>query len=143
MSRPEQPTSRSTANTEVTRELAEHRDLHDGARRTLEYLNGTRSRTDLSLEDDVLPALVATGGAIALRYHHTDKTEFVYATDTTPAAVASCYHDDADALVNNIGFPVDELESHRGIPNRGDFVHVAYSVPHDRPAKAHPRGGED
>jgi hypothetical protein len=143
MSRPEQVADRASSNTHVTSELHEHRDMHPGARRLLQYLNGTRRKTDLSLEDDVLPALVATGGAIALRYHHDDKTEFVYATDATPAAVASCYHDDADALVNNIGFPVDELEAHRGIPDPDDFVHVGYQVPHERPPKAHPRGGDD
>jgi hypothetical protein len=143
MSESEQPADRPSPDTHVTSELREHRDLHAGARRLLEYLNGTRTRVDLSLEDDVLPALVATGGAIALRYHHTDKTEFVYATNDTPAAVASCYHDDADALVNNIGFPVDELRAHRGIPDPDDFVHVGYHVPHQRPPKAHPRGGDD
>jgi len=132
----------ATPHNAAVEALREHRDLHAGARRTLEYLNGNRTRADLDLEADVLPALVMCGGKLALRYHHTDKTEFVYATNGEPEAVASCYHDDSDALVNNIGFPVDELREHRGIPDPDGFVHVGYQVAHEAPRDAHPNGGD-
>lgn len=135
---------RPTPSTHVRQALQEHRRLHAGARKTLEYLNGTRTKQQLDLQTDILAAFRVAGGQLALRYEHDKTTEYVFATSDSTRAVASAYYKDrSGAQVENLAFPVEDLKRDRGIPDPDDFVHLAYELPGDRPADAHPSGGAE
>lgn len=134
---------RPTPDTHVLDALREHSRLHAGARRTLEYLNGTRTKESLEFEHDILAAFRVAGGQLALRYEHDTTTEYVFATSTSGLATATAYYNDQPGTqVTDLQFPVEQLRRERGIPDPDDFVHVAYHVPGGRPETAHPSGGE-
>ena len=105
----------------------------------LEYLNGERDATDVSMQQDIVPALQDLNGRVVIRFRHTAKVEYVWPAEIADT-VSSCYHDTGEQFMAGTPVSRDELDKFRSFPNPGDFL-PAENVQHVRPERA--LGGDD
>jgi hypothetical protein len=137
-------TSDAPADTEVV-----HPDVMDDVqtqaqhntcvRTLLQYLQGDLAASDVSMQQDIVPALQDLDGHVVIRFRHTAKVEYIWPADVADT-VSSCYHDTGEEFMCGTPVSRDELDKFRSFPCPGDFLPAA-NVEHVRPERA--RGGAE
>lgn len=99
-----------------------------------QYLTGSRTRNEIDMSSDIMPALRALRGAVVMRFQHTAKTEYVWPAEDHDA-VSSCFHDTGEEFMSDVPISRLELEDWRDTPKPSEFL-PAENVDHVRPDRA-------
>jgi len=130
---------RPTAHPTVVADVQDHAQHNPRLRKFLQYLKGDRNPGEINMRQDIVPALQALNGKVAIRFSHTGKTEYIWPAEHSDA-VSSCFYDDGREHMSNVPISCDELDNWRGLPEPNDFM-PAENVEHVRPERA--LGGGD
>lgn len=126
---------RPTPHTKVIEEFEPESVHNNRVLKVVQYLRGYRTPGEISLQQDVIPALYAVNGAVAVTFRHDEKTEYVWPAAGEHDVRSSCFHDSGHAHMQDVPMSRDELADHREMPMPNDFAHVSW-VGHMRPDHA-------